>query len=120
MSSTDPVVSEVGLQRFTLFTSLPTEIRFIIWRLSLPHRVVEILASESCTTGFYSQAALPAVLQACRESRQVMKFYAELKLGEAEQGWPVGLEEFSGVQAYAGWKPSNTTKITALYGWRAI
>ncbi len=220
MSSTDPVVSLVGL---------PPEIRFIIWRLSLPPRVVEICASDDCITGLYSQAALPAVLQACRESRQVvgplyphcfgsflqpervrfnfdldvlyfdisqeeeglhrlfgvlketelarlkyvaigeeyledgvvdidsaiaelkralramtglkemivvrdvtietssfrssrkqMKFYAEPGLGEAEPGWPVGLEEFSDVQAYAGWKTSNTMKMTGVYGWRTI
>lgn len=73
MTSTAMAVSLVGLQRFTLFRSLPLEIRLIIWRLSLPSRVVEILASHNCTTGFYSQAALPAVLQACRESRQMVE-----------------------------------------------
>jgi hypothetical protein len=70
MSST--VVSLAGLQRFTLFTSLPPEIRFIIWRLSLLPRIVEILASNFCA-GFYSQAALPAALHACWESRQAVE-----------------------------------------------
>lgn len=55
MSSTTAIVSLVGLQRFTLFTNLPPDIRFIIWRLNLSPRVVEILASDICT-GFYSQA----------------------------------------------------------------
>jgi hypothetical protein len=72
MSSTAAVVSLVGLQRFTLFMSLPPEIRFMIWRLSLSPRVVEILASDICT-GFYSQAALPAALHVCRESRQAVE-----------------------------------------------
>jgi hypothetical protein len=55
-----------------LFTSLPPEIRFIIWRLSLSPRVVEILASD-ISTGFYSQAAPPAALHVCRESRQAVE-----------------------------------------------
>ncbi|KAL5315180.1 hypothetical protein ACEPPN_017831 [Leptodophora sp. 'Broadleaf-Isolate-01'] len=72
MASTVPVVSLVGLQRFTLFTSLPPELRFIIWQLSLSPRVVEVLASNYCTTGFYSQAVLPSTLHVCRESRQAV------------------------------------------------
>ena len=35
-------------------------------------RVVEIIVSDICT-GFYLQAALPAVLRACRESRQTVE-----------------------------------------------
>jgi hypothetical protein len=72
MSSTAAVVSLAGLQRFTLFTSLPPEIRLIIWRLSLSPRVVEILTSDICT-GFYSQAALPVALHVCQESRQAVE-----------------------------------------------
>lgn len=75
MSSTAAVVSPVGLQRFTLFTSLPPEIRVIIWRLSLSTRIVEILASNICTTGFYSQAALPVALHVTRESRQAVEAF---------------------------------------------
>ena len=71
MSSTT-VVSLVGLQRFTLFTSLPPEIRFIIWRLSLSARIVEILSSDCCD-GLYTHAALPAALHVCRESRQAVE-----------------------------------------------
>jgi hypothetical protein len=71
MSST-AVVSLVGLQRFTFFTSLPPEIRCIIWRLNLSPRVVEILVSD-CTDGFYSQAALPTALHVCRESRRAVE-----------------------------------------------
>jgi hypothetical protein len=72
MSSTAAVVSLAGLQRFTLFTSLPPEIRIIIWRLSLSPRVIEILTSDICT-GFYSQAALPVALHVCQESRQAVE-----------------------------------------------
>ncbi|PMD46790.1 hypothetical protein L207DRAFT_507669 [Hyaloscypha variabilis F] len=53
-------------------TSLPPEIRFIIWRLSLSPPVVEILASDFCD-GFYLQAALPVALHVCRESRQAVE-----------------------------------------------
>ena len=72
MSSTAAIVSLAGFPRFTLFTSLPPEIRFTIWRLSLSPRVVEILASDICT-GFYAQAALPAALYVCRELRQAVE-----------------------------------------------
>jgi len=58
--------------RFTLFTSLPPEIRFIIWRLSRSSRVVEILESDVCA-GFYSQAALPAASHICRVLRQAVE-----------------------------------------------
>lgn len=75
MSLTAAIVSLGGLQRFTLFTSLPPEIRFMIWRLSLSTRVVEILASDICTTGFYSQAALPVALHVSRESRQAVEAF---------------------------------------------
>lgn len=228
MFSPVAAISLLGFQRFTLFTSLPPEIRFIIWRLSLAPRVVEIIASNN-RTGFYSQATLPAALHVCRESRQAvealyprcfgsfllpervrfnfdldilyidisqeeeslyrlfgvlkeaelarlkyvaidegyledgfsflhhtiaglnrafkamtdlqemivvrditinisndypvpvqMQFYAEHKLGEAEEGWPIGVEELPDVKEYAGWKLSETTKMTAVYGWRAV
>jgi hypothetical protein len=72
MSLTAAIVSLGAIQRFTLFTSLPLEIRFIIWRLSLPPRIVEILASD-IFAGFYSQAALPTALHVCRESRQAVE-----------------------------------------------
>ena len=72
MLLTVTLISPAGLQRFTLFTRLPPEIRFIIWRLGLLPRVVEIIASDICTS-FYSQAALPAVLHACWESRQAVE-----------------------------------------------
>jgi hypothetical protein len=230
MASAAPIISLVaGLQCFTLFTSLPLELRFIIWRLSLSPRIVEILTSDYCTTGFYSQAALPTALHVCRESRQAvealyphcfgsflqpervrfnfdldilyldvsqeedglyrlfgilketelarlkyiaideaylgdglpdfhstiaglknalraminlkemivvrdittgelnrylaprlqMKFYAELELGQAEEGWPVSIDELPDVQEYAGWKGSQNVLMTAVYGWRA-
>ncbi|KAF8851885.1 hypothetical protein BDZ45DRAFT_678792 [Acephala macrosclerotiorum] len=72
MSSATTTISLVNLQRFTLFTNLPYELRFIIWRLSLSPRVVEIIESE-LRTGFYSQAAPPTALHVCRESRQAVE-----------------------------------------------
>ncbi|KAH7308863.1 hypothetical protein BKA65DRAFT_520062 [Rhexocercosporidium sp. MPI-PUGE-AT-0058] len=216
--------SLVGLQRFTLFTRLPLELRFIIWRFTLFPRIVEILTSNHCTTGFYSQAALPAALHVCQESRQAvealyplcfgsflqpervrfnfdfdilyldisqeedglyrlfgilketelarlkyaaidetylgdglvdsstitglrnamramtnlkevvvvrditndtsngkeqMAFYTERQRGQDLAGWPVSVEELPDVQKkYAGWKLSQTAKMTAVYGWR--
>jgi hypothetical protein len=52
--------------------SLPLENRFIIWRLSLPPYVVEILAFD-IFAGFYSQAALLAAMYVCWELRQVVE-----------------------------------------------
>ncbi|KAL3420274.1 hypothetical protein PVAG01_08773 [Phlyctema vagabunda] len=74
MSPSIPVVSLGGGNSFTFFTHLPVEIRFFIWRLSLVPRIVEIIASNDCSVGFYSQATLPATLQACRESRKAVEF----------------------------------------------
>jgi hypothetical protein len=74
-SSTAAVVSLGGLQRFILFMSLPTEIRFIIWQLSLSTRVVEIVMSDIYNIGFCSQAALPVALHISRESRQAVKTF---------------------------------------------
>lgn len=48
-----------------------------------------------------------------------MKFYAELKLGQAEKGWPVNIDELPDVQEYAGWKVSQNVLMTAIYGRRA-
>jgi hypothetical protein len=72
MSSAAPVTALVSLQRFTLFARLPPEVRFAIWRFGLSPRIVEIIRSTTCS-GSYSQAALPAALHACRESRQVVE-----------------------------------------------
>lgn len=74
MASIAPIISPLsGHRYFFYFMSLPPEIRFIIWRFSLLPRIVEIITSENCTTGFFSQAALPAVLHTCRESRQAVE-----------------------------------------------
>ncbi|KAH6699876.1 hypothetical protein BKA61DRAFT_582725 [Leptodontidium sp. MPI-SDFR-AT-0119] len=40
---------------------------------TLSPRIVEILTSDHCTTGFYSQVALPTALHVCRESRQAVE-----------------------------------------------
>jgi len=52
--------------------------------------------------------------------RVQIRFYADDKLGEAEEGWPADVEELPDVQEYTDRKPSSTVKMTALYGWRAI
>lgn len=48
-----------------------------------------------------------------------MKFYAELMLGQAEEGWPVSIDELPNVQEYARWKLSQNVLMTAVYGRRA-
>jgi hypothetical protein len=42
---------------------------------------VEILTSNCCTTGFYSQAAPPAALHVCRESREAVEALYPLCFG---------------------------------------
>ncbi|KAH6720356.1 hypothetical protein BKA61DRAFT_708642 [Leptodontidium sp. MPI-SDFR-AT-0119] len=77
MSSTNHVVSLVVLQHFTLFDKLPKELRYMIWNFTLLPRIVKILVSENCTTGFYSQAALPPVLHVNQESmKEALKSYS--------------------------------------------
>ncbi|PVH70350.1 hypothetical protein DL98DRAFT_597892 [Cadophora sp. DSE1049] len=46
-----------------------------------------------------------------------MAFYTERRLGQDEAGWPVSIEELPDIQKkYAGWKLSQTMKITGVYG----
>ncbi|KAI1116931.1 hypothetical protein F5Y14DRAFT_38379 [Nemania sp. NC0429] len=64
-----------SLTKFTLITSLPPELRLQIWRLSCHRRVVEVSydpEEDRCTT----TAPVPAVLQACHESRcEALRLY---------------------------------------------
>ncbi|KAI0877260.1 hypothetical protein GGS24DRAFT_447843 [Hypoxylon argillaceum] len=63
-----PPLTMSSLTLFTLFPLLPPELRIQIWRLSCHRRVVEVSydpEEDRCTT----TAAVPAVLQACHESR---------------------------------------------------
>jgi hypothetical protein len=54
-------------------------------------------------------------------SRIQIKFYAEHKTGEVEEGWPADVEELPDVQEeYRDWKLSNVIKMKAVYGWRAV
>ncbi|KAL7627447.1 hypothetical protein AAE478_001640 [Parahypoxylon ruwenzoriense] len=57
-----------GLDSFPLFSLLPTELRFQIWRHTCQPRVVEVLydsQNDRCT----SSTAPPAILHACQEAR---------------------------------------------------
>ncbi|KAI1321984.1 hypothetical protein F5Y16DRAFT_57931 [Xylariaceae sp. FL0255] len=60
---------------FTLFSRLPTELRLEIWGLSIEERVVSVIYNprkDRCTTW----ASVPAVLQACHESRtETLRLY---------------------------------------------
>ncbi|KAH8659196.1 hypothetical protein BGZ60DRAFT_531106 [Tricladium varicosporioides] len=55
------------LTSFPLFQKLPTELRHMIWKMTLTPRVVEIEFSQR--HGFYSQNPLPIALKACQDSR---------------------------------------------------
>ncbi|KAI1161057.1 hypothetical protein F5B18DRAFT_463654 [Nemania serpens] len=57
-----------SLTEFTLFTLLPAELRFQIWRLSCHPRVVEV-SYDPEEDRFTTTAPVPDVLQACHESR---------------------------------------------------
>lgn len=48
-----------------------------------------------------------------------MTFYAKGKLGQAEEGSLVSIDELPDVQEYAGWKVSQNVLMTAVYGRRA-
>jgi hypothetical protein len=55
---------------FTLFPKLPTEIRSIIWKLTIEPRVVEMKFDDE--KGFYSTIDYPVALEVCRDSRQAV------------------------------------------------
>lgn len=55
---------------FTLFPSLPLEIRLMIWSLSPQPRVVEVWLDDE--KGFYSNVSTPAALSTNRESRSAV------------------------------------------------
>ncbi|KAH7395882.1 hypothetical protein BKA64DRAFT_674878 [Cadophora sp. MPI-SDFR-AT-0126] len=77
MASTAAIASLASLDHFTLFDKLPKELRVMIWHCTFIPRVVEILASEYCTGGFYSQAELPIALHVNKESRhEVQRHYS--------------------------------------------
>lgn len=53
------------------------------------------------------------------DGKEQMAFYTERPRGQDVAGWPVSVEELPDVQKnYAGWKLSQTVKMTAVYGWR--
>ncbi|OIW29991.1 hypothetical protein CONLIGDRAFT_354403 [Coniochaeta ligniaria NRRL 30616] len=92
MSASEPLV-------FALFPKLPTELRFEIWRLCLPHRVLEVdYPVDACPLDFrkssqllgthheviHHNMRLPVIARVSRESRQVV-FETWTKLALASQ-----------------------------------
>ncbi|TVY44348.1 hypothetical protein LOCC1_G005864 [Lachnellula occidentalis] len=68
------VAKEPHNPSFLRFPKLPTELRAIIWKLTLQARTVEIEWQE--TRGFYTQVGTPVALQVCKDSRDaVISFY---------------------------------------------
>ncbi|TVY33217.1 hypothetical protein LSUB1_G008273 [Lachnellula subtilissima] len=55
---------------FPQFPKLPTELRTIIWNLTLPSRIVEIKFVE--TRGFYTRVKIPVALRVCKDSRDAV------------------------------------------------
>jgi len=55
---------------FPQFPNLPTELRAIIWKLSLQSRVIEIEFKEA--RGFYTRVGTPVALRVCRDSRDAV------------------------------------------------
>jgi hypothetical protein len=80
MSFNTAVISLAGLERFTLFTNLPLELRFMIWRVTLVPRVIKLRHSAKYA-GFYAIAAIPIALQVCRESRTAVESFYPLCFG---------------------------------------
>jgi hypothetical protein len=63
------------------FSTLPTELRLIIWNLARPDpRIVRIRKSNR-SSGTYSRAAIPNLLHVCQESRQVALEWYQLSFG---------------------------------------
>ena len=65
--------------KFAMFSRLSTEIRFIIWKLTLEPRVVEVMYREE--RGFYSDVGLPTGLLVCRDSYDAVSAYYPLCFG---------------------------------------
>lgn len=69
---------------FKLFGKLPVELRLKIWKEALPEeRIAEIkfnkMHESNKQAKFYSRTPTPALLHACRESRNFsLKFYSKL------------------------------------------
>jgi hypothetical protein len=56
-----------SLQSFSLFSKLPTELRIIIWQLTLESRVIEIEFDKF--RGFFTRVSTPVALRVSRDSR---------------------------------------------------
>lgn len=88
--------------KFSIFPQLPTELRLAIWRLCLPHRVLELdypidnsVFSPGALPWWYRtnhkitkhNTRVPVIARVCRESRQVV-FETWSMLARPEQGYP--------------------------------
>lgn len=58
------------LTSFTKFPDLPTEIRHLIWRLTLQPRTIELDYHRE--NGFISRAKIPVALKVCSDSRKAV------------------------------------------------
>ncbi|KAK0101353.1 hypothetical protein ONS95_006528 [Cadophora gregata] len=76
-----PLVSLGSHETFPQFNSFPIELRRMIWQATFVPRIVEILASEYCTAGFFSQATLPVAFCVSKESREEAKKHYKLSFG---------------------------------------
>jgi 2EXR family len=74
-----PKVWKPHLEKFTLFSKLPIEIRQGIWKSTLQPRVVQIY--HTCERGFYSLVQIPVALRVDQDSRSAVSFLYHMSFG---------------------------------------
>jgi 2EXR family len=74
-----PKLWKPHLEKFTLFSKLPIEMRQAIWKFTLKPRVVEV--SHNSTHGFYSRVKCPVALKVNRDSRNAVSLLYPLCFG---------------------------------------
>lgn len=67
----DAIIATKGKQ-FTIFPKLPIELRAAIWEATLIPRTVEIRYQTPNSHGWSSATELPAALEVCKESREII------------------------------------------------
>ena len=85
--------------------------------------IVRRCRSEECNEGYDNllkeMIVVRDIANDISDGKEQMAFYTERPRGQDVAGWPVSVEELPDVQKnYAGWKLSQTVKMTAVYGWR--
>lgn len=70
--ATSSVPSEEILSQFPQFQRLPLEIRYLIWEAAVPEATVVPRTWNNAKFRYNLQRSLPAVLQACPESRSLL------------------------------------------------